>query len=105
MKRRSLRRAWEHFLELHGEGKGDPSTQDADLFAQYPDAFPDWSEFDMLRARPDLPVFPFDGTIVSINRDKETKGDIGEEAGVVVGGLIGMISLEPRAEPAHPATP
>ena len=87
---RSLRRSWEHLPELSGEGKGAPSTQDADLFAQYPDAFPDWSEFDTLRARPDLPVFPFDGTIVSISRDKETKGDIGEEAGVLVGGLIGL---------------
>ena len=33
---RSLRRAWEHLPELRGEGKGDPSIQDADLFAQYP---------------------------------------------------------------------
>lgn len=41
-------------------------------------------------ARPKRPAFPFDGTIVSIDRDEKNAGDIGMEAGVVVGGLVGL---------------
>ena len=87
---RSLRRAWESLPDLRREGKAGSSVAEADPFADYPDSFPGWDDFDRLRARPNLPAFPFDGTIVSIDRDAKNAGDIGMEAGVVVGGLVGL---------------
>lgn len=87
---RSLRRAWESLPDLRREGKAGSSVAEAGPFADYPDSFPGWDDFDRLRARPNLPAFPFDGTIVSIDRDAKNAGDIGMEAGVVVGGLVGL---------------
>ena len=87
---RSLRRAWEGLSDLRREGGDASSAADADPFVKYPDSFPDWDGFDMLRARPNRPSFPFDGTIVSIDRDEKNAGDIGMEAGAVVGGLVGL---------------
>ena len=87
---RSLRRAWEGLSDLRREGEDASSAADADPFVKYPDSFPDWDDFDMLRARPNRPAFPFDGTIVSIDRDEKNAGDIGMEAGAVVGGLVGL---------------
>lgn len=87
---RSLRRAWESLPDLRREGKAGSSVAEAGPFADYPDSFPGWDDFDRLRARPNLPAFPFDGTIVSIDRDEKNAGDVGMEAGVVVGGLVGL---------------